>query len=282
VFRKVASLAHPNLLLLRRSLNEKTKRYGQWIGVDEVRRLRAFLGHSAGEGGGWRVVVVDRADEMNQNAANALLKALEEPPPRTLFLLVASAEGKLPVTIRSRTRVLRVSALPERELESAVRAALARDEYEIDDEEVLATAIALADGSVRRALELATGDGIEIYRDIVATFGALPELDAARLHSLADRLAGSSQTDQFALYVSLLLGLIERLIRFAATGEGATEEERAIARKLVSRANLGAWAEAWEAIAAAKEEAFTLNLDRTLLLLGTWFSLQKIARERPV
>jgi DNA polymerase-3 subunit delta' len=281
VFRKVASLAHPNLLLLRRSLNEKTKRYGQWIGVDEVRRLRAFLGHSAGEGGGFRVVVVDRADEMNQNAANALLKALEEPPVRTLFLLVASAEGKLPVTIRSRTRVLRVSALPERELEDAVRAALARDDHEAD-EETLSTALALSDGSVRRALELATGDGIELYRAILDTMAALPELDTSSLHALADRLAGSSQTDQLALYVSLLLGLIERLIRFAATGEGATEAERAIARKLVSGANLGAWAEAWEAIAAAKDEAFTLNLDRTLLLLDTWFSLQALAREHPV
>jgi DNA polymerase III subunit delta' len=280
LFRKVASLAHPNVLLLRRSFNEKTKRYGQWIGVDEVRRLRSFLGHSAGEGG-WRVVVVDRADEMNQNAANALLKALEEPPPRTLFLLVASAEGRLPVTIRSRTRTLRVSGLNEEELAAAVRAALVRYDHEVDDE-VLATALALSDGSVRRALELATGDGIALYREIVATLGALPEFAAPRLHALADRLAGSSQTDQLALYVSLLLGLIERLIRFAATGEGATEEERPIARKLVGYANLGAWAEAWEAIAAAKDEAFALNLDRTLLLLDIWFRLSALVRKRPV
>ncbi len=281
VFRKVASLAHPNLLLLRRSLNEKTKRYGQWIGVDEVRRLRAFLGHSAGEGSGWRVVVVDRADEMNQNAANALLKALEEPPPRTLFLLVASAEGRLPVTIRSRTRTLRVSALNEEDLEAAVRAALARDEHDVD-EATLATALALSEGSVRRALELVSGDGIALYGEILTTLAALPTLDAPRLHALADRLAGPSETDRLALYISLLLGLIERLIRFAATGEGTTEDERAAARKLVSAANLGAWAEAWEAIAAAKDEAFALNLDRTLLLLDTWFRLKHLARDHPV
>src|SRR5262245_48618342 len=72
VFRKVAGLAHPNLLVIRRSWNDKTKRFGQWIGVDEVRRLRSFLGNTAGEAG-FRVVIVDRADELNQNAANALL-----------------------------------------------------------------------------------------------------------------------------------------------------------------------------------------------------------------
>ena len=280
VFRKVASLSHPNLLLLRRSLNEKTKRYGQWIGVDEVRRLRSFLGHSAGEGG-WRVVVVDRADEMNQNAANALLKALEEPPPRTLFLLVASAEGRLPVTIRSRTRTLRVGALGGDDLEAAVRAALLRDEHEVDAE-TLATALALSEGSVRRALELVSGDGIALYREIISMLGALPELDASRLHALADRLAGSGETDRLSLYFSLLLGLIERLIRFAATGDGATQAERPIARALVSRANLGPWAAAWEAIALAKDEAFALNLDRTLLLLETWFRLRTLAREHPI
>ena len=151
LFRKVAALSHPNLLLLRRSWNEKSKRYSRFIGVDEVRRLRAFLGNTAGEGG-WRVVIVDRADELNQNAANAILKALEEPPPRTLFLLISSAEGRLPVTIRSRTRTLRVAALDDSDLEKAVRAALARDEHEADAK-TLSTALALSQGSVRRALE---------------------------------------------------------------------------------------------------------------------------------
>ncbi|MEZ5876153.1 MAG: hypothetical protein R3D30_15520 [Hyphomicrobiales bacterium] len=129
----MAGLSHPNLLLIRRSWVEKSKRYSQWIGVDEVRRLRAFLGHSAGEDG-WRVVVVDRADELNQNAANALLKALEEPPPQTLFLLVSSAEGRLPVTIRSRARTLRLTALGADDLEQAVRAALARDDQKANPE----------------------------------------------------------------------------------------------------------------------------------------------------
>ena len=183
VFRKVAGLGHPNLLLIRRSWNDKTKRYSQWIGVDEVRRLRSFLGHSAGETG-WRVVVVDRADDLNQNAANALLKALEEPPRRTLFLLVATAEGRIPVTIRSRCRTLRVTALPSDELEGAVRAAIERDEHEVDAE-TLSVALELSQGSVRRALELATGEGIALYRDILAAFARLPELDGPAAHKLA-------------------------------------------------------------------------------------------------
>ena len=277
IFRKVAAMSHPNLLLIRRSWVEKSKRYSQWIGVEEVRRLRAFLGHSAGEAG-WRVVMVDRADELNQNAANALLKALEEPPPKTLFLLISSAEGRLPVTIRSRSRTLRVTALGDEDLAGAVRAALARDGHEADAK-TLATAVALSQGSVRRALELVSSAGIELYGEILAALCALPEIDGARLHRLVDRLASSDRLD---LYLSLLLGLIERLVRFAATGEGATQEEQKLAKGLVSRANLAQWAEAWEAMSEAKAEAQALNLDRGLLLLETWFRLQQVAREHPV
>jgi DNA polymerase-3 subunit delta' len=280
VFRKVAALSHPNLLLIRRSWVEKSKRYSQWIGVEEVRRLRAFLGHSAGEGG-WRVVVVDRADELNQNAANALLKALEEPPPRTLFLLVASAEGRLPVTIRSRTRTLRATALGEDDLERAVRAALERDGHEIDGKS-LATALALSEGSVRRALELVSSRGIELYREILAAMGGLPEIEGPELHRLVDRFASAAESERFDLYLALLLGLIERLIRFTATGEGATAEERKLAARLLSPASLARWADAWEAILKAKAEMQALNLDRGLFLLETWFRLQQLARDNPV
>jgi DNA polymerase-3 subunit delta' len=280
VFRKVAAQSHPNLLPIRRSWVEKSNRYSQFIGVDEVRRLRAFLGHSAGEGG-WRVAIVDRADELNQNAANALLKALEEPPAKTLFLLISSAEGKLPVTIRSRVRTLRVAPLGAEDLEGAVRAALERDGHEAD-EKTLVTALALSQGSVRRALELVLSEGIDLYDEIAVALAGLPEIEAPRLHRQVDRLSGYGDSEQLDLYLGLLLGLIERLIRFTATGEGAPREEQALASRLVSHGNLAHWAEAWEAISDAKAEALALNLDRGLLVLESWFRLQAVAREHPV
>ena len=277
-------LSHPNLLLLRRAFNEKSKRFAQWIGVEEVRRLRAFFGNSAGERG-WRVVVVDRADELNQNAANALLKTLEEPPPQTLFLLIASAEGRLPVTIRSRVRSLRLAPLAPQELEAAVKAALARDGHKVD-EAVLRTALGLSEGSVRRALELATGEGIALHGEIVALMGSLPQLDGARLHRLVERLGGSSDSESLELFVSLLLGLMERLVRASARGgaglTGLSRDEQALAARLIDARNRAQWAEAWEEIGRAKEEASLLNLDRGLFLLETFSRLQQLAREHPV
>jgi DNA polymerase-3 subunit delta' len=278
IFRKVAGLAHPNLLLIRRSWMEKTKRYSQVISVDEVRRLRSFLGSTAGDGS-WRVVIVDRADQLNQNAANALLKALEEPPPNTLFLLVSNAEGRLPVTIRSRTRVLRLAPLSDEPLGAAVRAALHRDEIETD-EETFQMAMALSQGSVRRAIELVTGEGIGLYSDIVATFEGLPDLDGARVQRQAEKLASVNETEQLELYLALLLGLIERLVRYGATGTGLTDTEEKLARRLLSVETLPDWAEAWEAISAARAETFALNLDRGLLVLNSWFGLQELAAKQ--
>jgi DNA polymerase III subunit delta' len=280
LFRKVAALSHPNLLLLRRSWNEKAKRHSQWIGVDEVRRLRSFLGHSAGEVG-WRVVIVDRADELNQNAANALLKALEEPPQQTLFLLVATAEGRLPVTIRSRCRTLRVKGLAAADLDRAVRAAIARDGYEVDAE-TLETALALSQGSVRRALELAIGEGIELYRDFLGMLGKLPELDGVGLHQLASRLGGTADGERLELFLSVLQGLLERLVRAAATGEAPIGGEGELARRLLRPGNLPQWVDVWEAIGRGAADAASLNLDRSLLVLEAFYRLQQVARDKPV
>ena len=119
--RQVRALSHPALLVIRRTYDPKTKRFSQTIPVDEVRRLRTFLALSP-ESQGWRVVIVDSADDLNANAANALLKSLEEPPPRTIFLLITSAPGRLLTTIRSRCRFVAAGATCRDGLEARCRA----------------------------------------------------------------------------------------------------------------------------------------------------------------
>jgi DNA polymerase-3 subunit delta' len=145
--------------------------------------------------------------------------------------------------------------------------------------ETLTTAIELSQGSVRRALELASGDGIALHRDILAAFARLPEIDGQAAHKLAERLGGFGDSGQLQLFVSLLLGLMERMIRTAATGEGAIGEEGALAARLLDRRSLPQWVEAWEAIGRAKADVASLNLDRGLLVLETFSRLQQAARE---
>src|ERR1700757_457790 len=87
VFRRVASGAHPDLRVVARGVNPKTGRLRSEIVVDDIREAIGFLRLTPSEGG-WRVVIVDGAEDMNRNAANALLKVLEEPPARAILLLV--------------------------------------------------------------------------------------------------------------------------------------------------------------------------------------------------
>jgi DNA polymerase-3 subunit delta' len=163
----------------------------------------------------------------------------------------------------------------------AVRAALKRDGYKVDAS-ALTTALALSQGSVRRALELATGEGIQLYRDLLASLGGLPELDGPRLHRLVERLGGAGDSERLELFLSLLLGLLERLICATATGEELSSDERDLQRRLLGRANLPRWVEVWDAIGRAKADAANLNLDRSLLVLEAFYRLQQVARENPV
>ena len=120
--RQVTALSHPGLLALRRPCDPRTRRFTSSIPVDEVRRVKSFLALTGGQDA-WRVVIVDSADELNVNAANALLKSLEEPPQRALFALICSEPSRLLPTIRSRCRRLECSPLAGADLKRAVAAA---------------------------------------------------------------------------------------------------------------------------------------------------------------
>src|SRR4029077_17008291 len=106
----VGARSHPDLFHLRRTLNPDTGRMRAEIVVDDVRGLGEFM-HMTPAMGDWRVAIIDSADEMNRNAANAVLKILEEPPPNAVLLIVAHAPGRLLPTIRSRCRRLALHPL---------------------------------------------------------------------------------------------------------------------------------------------------------------------------
>ncbi len=277
VFAKVAALSHPNLLVLRRPWQEARSRFAQQITVGEVRRLKTFLGNTAATDG-WRIVIVDRAEDMNANASNALLKALEEPPPRCIFLLVSAAPGRLPVTIRSRCRQLKLEPLQPSELAEAVDHAIEHADMAQPSAAELNRSLELAEGSVGYALQLLSHNGLELYDQIFEALASLPHPDYEALHQLADRAAASGDQDRFELTMAMLEGIIARLIRQSALGEGAIGEEAAIAGRLIRGDGLARWAELWETLRRAKAETLALNLDRKSFFLGTFFRLEETSR----
>ncbi len=275
VFRQIASGGHPDLMVLERTVNEKTAKRREEIVVDDVRAVSAFLRLTPLEGG-WRIVIVDAADELNRNAANALLKILEEPPRQALLLLVSHAPGRLLPTIRSRCRTVTLRSLDDgqvRELLRGYRPGLAGEEETL--------LVRLAEGSIGRALDLADAGGAELYRELLAILADLPRLDVQAAHRLGERLARAEAADEFRAVADLIGWWLARMVRGAAKGALPAEivpGEEAAMRRLLDRAGLDQWVALWEKITLLFARADGLALDRKQVVLTALLDFAATAR----
>jgi DNA polymerase-3 subunit delta' len=273
----VDARSHPDLFHLRRTLNPDTGRMRAEIAVDDVRELGAFM-HMTPAMGQWRVAIVDAADEMNRNSANAVLKVLEEPPPNAVLLIVAHAPGRLLPTIRSRCRRLALQPLPD---EMVMR--LLGDYAPDVKEEERAVLARLSEGSIGRALELAGAGSLDLYREMVDVLATLPELDMARLHGFAERFArrGEEANAAWRSLNYLFDAWLKGLARHAAMGGEAAAivpPERGLQARLAAAASLDRWMEAWEKAADLLSGADRVNLDRKQTVLASFLALQSAMR----
>jgi DNA polymerase III subunit delta' len=275
VFRRVASSGHADLLTVERQLDERGRLRSEIV-VDDARAVSEFL-HLTPAEGGWRVVVIDGAEEMNRNAANAVLKIVEEPPRQALILLVSHAPGRLLPTIRSRCRRLALQALPpsiiERILAEQQQPGLAPDQA--------AGLAILAEGSAGRALALAEEGGLAILRDLLALLEGLPRLDVAALHKLGERVTGNDGQATFRVMSELLLWWLMRLVKAAGSGEAPSEilpGEAGLYLRLAGPRNLDRWLEVWEKAKLLFAQADSLALDRKQVMLTALMAFEGAAR----
>jgi len=146
--RRIVAQSHGDLWTLG---GEETRE----VGVESVRELNHFLNQTSAEGG-WRVIIIDGADTLNRNAANALLKRLEEPPPKTVFFLITSLPGRLLATIRSRCQVLPLMPLGESTVQEVLLSqGLSSPNF-----------LPIGQGSPGRLMRLMEGAGAQIYADL--------------------------------------------------------------------------------------------------------------------
>jgi len=270
VFRRVVSGGHADLLTVERGIDPKRKRVRSEIVVEDTRAIAAFLRLTPAEGG-WRIVIVDTADDMNRNAGNAVLKILEEPPSRALLILVSDNPGRLLPTIRSRCRRLALRSLSD----ATVHELLERYRPDLPARD-LQQLVEIADGSIGHALELAEQGGVALYRRLTALLSALPGIDGAALHALAEKVGRWGNDDGFRVLAELLPATLARAIA------GAAAPGRAGARtplvEALHRRSLDRWVEVWEKINHLFALADAVNLDRKQVVLNAFFALEEAAR----
>ncbi|MBV9549115.1 MAG: DNA polymerase III subunit delta', partial [Alphaproteobacteria bacterium] len=227
VARQIEARAHPGLMVLKRGLNPKTGKPLTELPVDEVRRLSDFFGMTA-VAGGWRVAIIDPADDMNENAANALLKQLEEPPEKAMLLLLSHRPGGLLPTIRSRCRRLDLRPLPEAVLQKALSALLPN--MEPDERQALAH---LSGGSIGAALTLADGDGAMLAKEAQHLIERAREPDLVALYTLGEKI--NRIRDGLPLFGDFVATILSERIRARARAGGDVHRWSQAAAQLESQ-----------------------------------------------
>jgi DNA polymerase III subunit delta' len=275
IARRLLQLAEPRHFLLRRGPNDKETALSQVISVDEVRRMKSFFALSAADGGR-RTAIIDAVDEMNPNAANALLKLLEEPPANVTLFLIAHQPARLLPTIRSRCRELRLLPLQPDDLAAAL--AQAGGDVAPADQAALAE---LSGGSVGEAFRLTNLDGLRLYATLNRLFTSLPRLDRPQALALADLAAARGAAETFDLLVTLIDLFLARLARFGATGEtrpeGAPGEDPLLRRLAPNPLAARSWAELAQSLSARARRGKAVNLDPGALLMDMLLKVDETA-----
>lgn len=275
ILGRIKAGGHGDLLTLERSMDEKRKVMRNFIVVDDVREAHAMF-HATSSEGGWRIIVVDSADEMNRNAANALLKILEEPPQKALLLLVAHAPGKLLPTIRSRCRTIQLKPLSNEKVHQVLKEKFPN----LDPNESQALA-ELADGSPGKAIHLKAQDGLALYADILNIMANLKQMDVPALHAMAAGLTSAKAFDKYTVFLDLLSNFFERMIRYTATGEHekhVSEKEIAIFNTLQSYCGVDRWLEVWEKMGKDRARADGINMDKKLMIVSLFSNIAALAK----
>ncbi len=256
VARRIAAQAQGDLLVLERVTNEQTGKLYTVIRVDDVRRSVSFFGSTAGEGG-WRIAIVDAVDDLQREGANALLKVLEEPPARTLLLLISHAPGRELPTIRSRCRRLLLRPLDEADVTRAVATATGRDSLDAE----VAQAAAASDGSVGRALRFLDGPALALRQRVFDLFAQLPNPDPRALHALGDALSGS-EPQTLAAFVDMVNAWLSGRL------DAGKHDDAQMAKA----------AQTWEKVNRAARDVEAYNLERKPLVFSVFGMLAEAAR----
>lgn len=254
VSQRIEALGHGDFFLLRRPYDPKTKKIRAEIPVDESRKFRDFFTQKASEGG-WRICLIDTADDLNRNAENGVLKTLEEPPERAIIILISNAPGRLLPTIRSRCLHLPLRPVPETEIYMWLKARIDTEPH------VIEAAVKLSRGGPGKAFSLVQNmDGV--LRPLTRYLASLDRHDAALDHQVSNALSLANAKDNRTLFWDALQDILQAQAIFTATGEW-----RGAFKPLPVQKPVETWQKLWERAGFLQEREGALNMDKKTIML---------------
>ncbi|EJF85976.1 DNA polymerase III subunit delta' [Candidatus Bartonella washoeensis] len=260
-WRQMTQGSHPGLLHVSRRLDIKTQKFKTGILIDDIRDVMHFLNQTS-QDNGWRIVIIDPADDMNKSAANAVLKTLEEPPEKTLFIIITHSSGKLLPTIRSRCQQISLRPLCDDEMKKVITHVFSNQN--LPDKEIVEMIVQKSKGSPRKAALLLFHGGLEIIKTI-DTLLEQSVCNLAVVHTFAQTVSSISSGIQFQQFCDEILDKIEkRAIMLVERGDLALSKK---------------CAQAWQEIHQEVGEIQSFNLDKKQFIINLLFRVHKIIRE---
>ncbi len=252
VAKRIASGGHMDLKLIEPSFEDENgkKSATRIIRVFQIRKINEFLSQTAAENG-WRVVIIDEAELMNNQAQNAVLKILEEPPEQSIFILIASESGKFLPTIHSRCRMIPMSALDDNVMERLLN----KFDVPVKEQKNL---IKIADGRIGYALELYNNDGMKVYKQVLKIFSNMSELEN---HALIRKILDNKI--DYSLFMEMLINFLAKMAKLSAINKTEEYDE------IISCYSAQKWFDLWETTSNNYKHGQIANLDKQTIIMQT-------------
>ncbi len=264
VFSKVAAGGHPDLLTIERLYDDKKDRRKTEVSVDEVRKIAPFMRKTPAIDGGWRIVIVDDADTMNRNSQNSILKILEEPPEKSLLILVTHRPGALLPTIFSRSSLINFYPLDEKlliDFLSRVNPRLDKDDKEL--------VINMAEGSLGRAIGYADDKNMEVIKQTFELLKDWPKLDWVKIQYFSETMGKGATPEAQAAFQDYLLWLSASLLKAKATGLPVSPALKAFSC-MGEEVSLARWLQICDTLKEHFTRIHTGNLDKRFAVMGAF------------
>jgi DNA polymerase III subunit delta' len=242
VFRRVAAGSHTDMLVIEPLHDPKKDEKNQIIPVEQVRAIGEFLSLTPGESER-RVVLIDPADALNNNSANAILKILEEPPPQAVIILISHNSGRLLPTIRSRCRLLKLKPLEDEQFSHVMRQIAPGNSAEY-----IQTLGVLSNDAPGVGVVLHEKKAVERYSQLIDLLMGLPTFDSQKLHAFADQIGSGSVHSNWQLFTRLMLCVLSRATKMSVGSvvNPVSDEEGALLAKLAAFYPAAVWAAKWQ------------------------------------
>ena len=264
VFSKVAASGHPDLLTIERLYDEKKDRRKTEVTVDEIRKIAPFMRKTPAIDGGWRIVIVDDADTMNRNSQNSILKILEEPPEKSLLILVTHRIGALLPTILSRASVQSFYPLSEQEIKTF----LARSNPKLQGDN-LDLVIDIAEGSLGRSLTLANSENFEVIAQTLDLLTAWPSLDWTKIQYFADSLGKGATPGSQQAFQECLLWLSGSILKSKASDKPVFKAFDRFS-SLANQVSLAGWLQICDLLREHFTRVQVGTLDKKFMVMGAF------------